>query len=259
MEHLWRIEKRDVWAFPNFDTRIYGIRIENTGLGFVEDEPESGCEPEEFVWADAVDLVEFNARSEAQWLELVEGWLADEQSDPAFSVRAWLMDSHTLDKEAVRTLRGNLHIFERCVQTTLLLNDEFMRAAQQQNETSLAGKFDRFGVIVRFNEAGVLDFSLWPQNKKQNTTFANVLQQIQFLLDWFSPVRDEAKIQRFTALRGRDENRGGHPHQIIVDYLPHPLSAHERAEQARELNDLLLAHFSPGETQALLELISPSR
>ena len=259
MKHLWRIEKRDVWAFPNFDSQIYGLRIENTGLGFVEDGPESGAESEEFRWAQDVDPCEFNARTEAQWLELVEGWLADPLNDAAFSMRAWLMNSKDLEKEGICTRRGDLNLFEQCAETALLLNEEFMRSVELQNETSPAGRIKQFGIIVRFNETGVFDFSLWPQNKIQRAAFPRVLEQLQFLLDWFSPARDEAKIKQFTALRRRDEHSGGHLHQITVYYDPHPLSAHERAERANQLRETLHANFSPDEVNALLEQVSGSR
>lgn len=107
MEHKWRIERKDVWAFPVFeDPGFYGIRIENTGFGFVEHDPD-GCEPEPFRWAEKVDLQEFNSRTESQWLNLVEGWLADEESDAAFSLGAVKMGSHALDKEAVGVERGD--------------------------------------------------------------------------------------------------------------------------------------------------------
>lgn len=259
MEHQWRIEKRDVWAFPNFDSRIYGIRIENTGLGFVEDTPYSGCEPEEFRWADEVDPEQFNARTEAEWLALLGSWLADEESDAAFSVRVFVTNADFVNTDAIRTVRGDVALLGRCIRTCLRCNEEFMQAVEQQNETSRIGKHDHFGVHVRFDKAGVLDFSLWPKTKALDAAFPLVPQQIQALLNWVGPSRDEAKIQRYTALRRRIKDGSGQHHQINIKYRPRALTAHERTEKALELRDILFARFSPDEAQSLLEHILPSR
>ena len=76
MEHLWRIEKRDVWAFPQTnifeEDHLYGIRIENTGRGSIEPYEGAGKKPVSFIWAQHVDQGEFIRRTKAQWLELLE-------------------------------------------------------------------------------------------------------------------------------------------------------------------------------------------
>jgi len=261
VEHKWRVEKKDVWAFPiTENSGVYGIRIENTGLGFIENPPDWGVEPEEFVWAEHVDLAEFNARTESQWLELLESWLADPDSDASFSLRIFTMDTlptQEVDKEAICFERGDMKLFEACVQASLLLDEEWMRAVEHENETSLAGKSSKFGVIVRFNEEGVLDFSLWPASKLLNEEFPHVLERVRFLIEWFGPRRDEPKIARYTALRRRIIGQP-RPHQIIIDYVPRPLASHERDERIEHLNHLLFGAFSPREAAALMERIAPT-
>jgi len=250
-----------VWAFPVVgDSDLYGIRIENTGLGFVEHPPDWAVEPEEFIWAEHVDPTEFNSRTEAQWLELLEGWLADPNSDASFSLRAFATDrlpGQQLDKEAIRLERGDMKLFEACIQAALLLDDEFMRAVEHENETSPAGKSSKCSVIVRFNADGVLDFKLWPASKQLNEEFPETLERLHFLIEWFEPRRDEAKIARYTALRRRIIGQP-RPHQIVFDYAPLPLTDLEREERAQNLNQLLFGALSPREAAALLERIAPT-
>ncbi len=261
MEHKWRVEKKDVWAFPVVgDSNLYGIRIENTGLGFVEHPPDWAVEPEEFIWAEHVDPTEFNSRTEAQWLELLEGWLADPDSDASFSLRAFATDmlpEPELDKEAIRLERGDMKLFEACIQAALLLDDEFMRAVEHENEISPAGKSSKCCVIVRFSEEGVLASSPWPASKLLNKEFPEILERLHFLIEWFEPRRDEAKIACYTALRRRIIGQP-RPHQIVFAYAPRPLASHERDERIEHLNHLLFGAFSPREAAALLERIAPT-
>lgn len=149
--------------------------------------------------------------------------------------------------------------FERCVQMSFLLDEVFMHAAEHQNQTSRTGKVAHYGLIVRFQEAKAFTSFLFPQDKAFNAAHPHILQRLGLIIEWFAPHLNEEKINRYTALRCRivdDQNQVFH--QIQIFYPPTPLSSHERAEHARQLRDLLFAHFSADEVTALLEHISPS-
>lgn len=262
MKNSWRVEKRDVWAFPPLRMfeeweDVYGIRIENTGLAYIVASPELESKSQMFVWAESVDKSEFDQRTEEEWAELLEILLEDENSDLWFSLRAFVMNNNPawIAREALHTARGDLKLLERCVNASLELDEQFLHFGQLH--------YGRIGgnvhLNLRVNDDGFFDVAFLSSSRFGVPP--KVPERASLIAELFQPKKNRDKIARYCALRQWDESVGEAPYELPFNFAPVSvsLSAHEELERLLELRDLLTPHFSPDEVNALIQHISLSR